>query len=81
MVSSAMSLVVPDGRALVGQWSDAEVAHWLGPSRGTYVLQDFTLTLRTDDGRVWQVSAHAPAGGSPTSPDVLVIGTYRLVRE
>ena len=81
MVSSAMSLVVPDGGSLVRQGSDAEVARWLGPSRGTYVLQDFTLTLRTDDGRVWQVSAHAPAGGPPGSPDVLVIGTYRLVRE
>ena len=80
MVSSAMSLVVPDGGALVGGWSDAEVARWLGPSRGTYVLKDFTLTLRTDDGRVWQVSAHAPPGGSQGSPDVLVIGTYRLVR-
>ena len=44
---------MPDGNAMVSRWSDAEARRAMGGGSGTYTLEDYTLTLRDRDGRVW----------------------------
>ena len=81
MIGTAWNLVVPDGDAMIKRWSDAQARRALGPGSGTYALEDFTLTLRDRDGRVWQFNIYLPPGESAPRPRRLVINGRSLVRD
>lgn len=81
MVGSAWNLVVPDGDAMLKRWSDAEARRALGGGSGNYTLENFTLTLRDRDGRVWQINAYVPPGEALPRARRLVINGRALVRD
>jgi hypothetical protein len=81
MVGAASNLVVPDGGVMVSRWSDAEARRAMGGGSGTYTLEDYTLTLRDRDGRVWQINAYVPPTEQPPRTRNLVINTYVLVAD
>ncbi len=81
MVGSAANLIVPDGNAMLGRWSDAQFGRAMAASSGSYSFDQFTLTLRSNDGRVWQVNAYVPAGESGPRPQRLVINGRVLARD
>ena len=79
MVGSPWHLVEPDGDAMLGRWNDAQFARAMAASTGTYSFDNFTLTFRTDDGRIWQINAYMPAGESAPRPARLIVNGYQLV--
>lgn len=81
MIGSPWHLVAPDGDAMLARWSDAEARRALSGGSGTYMLENFTLTLRDRDGRVWQVNAYVPPGETPPKPRRLVINGRALIRD
>lgn len=81
MVGSAWHLVEPDADAMRGRWNDAQFKRAMAASSGSYSFDQFTLTLRSSDGRVWQVNAYVPAGDAPPRPQRLVINGRMLARE
>jgi hypothetical protein len=81
MAGGAIGLVVPDGWENISRWSGAEADRYLGPSTGTYRLEDFTLTLNATDGRVWKLNAYLPPDASSDDLNVMMLNTLRLVRQ
>lgn len=81
MIGSATNLVAPDGDAMLARWSDAEARRALAGGSGTYTYENFTLTLRDRDGRVWQLNAYVPPGEALPRPRRLVINGRALVRD
>jgi len=81
MAGGAIGLVVPDGWENISRWSRAEEDRYLGPSTGTYRLEDFTLTLSATDGRVWKLNAYLPPDASSDEQSVMMLNTLRLVRQ
>ena len=81
MVGSAWHLVEPDADAMIGHWNDNQFLAAMSPSAGTYSFDNFTLTLRASDGRIWQINAYVPAGESAPRPKRLVINGRVLVRD
>ncbi|MEZ4416451.1 MAG: hypothetical protein R3E10_11960 [Gemmatimonadota bacterium] len=81
MVGSPWHLVVPDGDAMMGQWSEAEAARARGPGRGTYAFSYFTLTLQDVDGRVWQINAYVPPTETLPRARYLVVNGRLLMRD
>ncbi|MCR4347789.1 MAG: hypothetical protein NUV55_11400 [Sulfuricaulis sp.] len=81
MIGSATNLVAPDGDAMLARWSDAEARRALAGDSGTYTYENFTLTLRDRDGRVWQLNAYVPPGEALPRPRRLVINGRALVRD
>ncbi|MEW6404535.1 MAG: hypothetical protein AB1649_22285 [Chloroflexota bacterium] len=81
MIGSAWNLVVPDGDAMIQRWNDDQARRAMAGGSGTYTYENFTLTLRDRDGRVWQVNAYVPPGEALPSPGRLVINGRALVRE
>jgi hypothetical protein len=81
MIGSAWNLVVPDGDVMIGRWNEAEARRAMAGGSGTYTYENFTLTLRGRDGRVWQVNAYVPPGEALPSPPRFVINGRALVRE
>jgi hypothetical protein len=81
MVSSAWNLVEPDGESMVTRLSESEYQKLLGPSRGTYSFENFTLTLRAQDGRLWQVNALVLSNESYPNVKQLMVNTYKLQRD
>ena len=80
MVGTAWNLVVPDGNEMLKRSNETQARRVLGPGGGTYTVQDYTLTLRDRDGRVWQFSISLlPSEGD--RPRHLVINERDLVRE
>jgi len=75
------SLVVPDGLTMIRRMSDAQLKRAMGGGRGTYTYADFTLTLRDQDGRVWQVGLGVPPGEKMPSPRWLYLDQSRLIRQ
>jgi hypothetical protein len=75
------SLVVPDGLTMIRRWSTAQCNQEMGGGRGTYTYADFTLTLRDQDGRVWQVGLGVPPGEQMPSPRWLLMDQSRLIRQ
>jgi len=81
MIGSAWHLVVPDADAMRGRWNDAQFDRAMAASSGTYTFDDFTLTLRTSDGRTWQVNAYVPVGEAAPRPRRLVVNGRVLARD
>ncbi len=81
MVGTAWNLVVPDGNDMLKRSSEAQAPRILGPGSGSYTVEDFTLTLRDRDGRVWQFGIYLPPGEGGTRPRRLVINEREVVRE
>jgi len=81
MVGTGWNLVVPDGNEMLKRSSEAHANRTLGPGSGTYTVEDFTLTLRDRDGRVWQFGIYLPPGEGGTRPCHLVINEREVVRE
>ncbi len=81
MVGSPWHLVVPDGDAMLGRWTEAEADRALGAGSGTYTFEAFTLDLHDRDGRVWQINAYVPPGESLPRPRRLVINGRPLLRD
>jgi len=81
MVGSPWHMAEPDMDARVGKWSDEQIKRAMVGGRGTYSFDDFTLTCKTDDGRVWQINAYIPAGESPPKPKHLIINGYQLLAD
>lgn len=81
MIGSAWHLVVPDGDAMVSRWTDAEAQRAMGEGGGTYTFEDFTLTLRDRDGRVWQINAYVPPSDNLPQVNRLIINGYAVVRD
>lgn len=75
------SLVVPDGPSMIRRMSDAQLKRAMGGGRGTYTYADFTLTLRDQNGRVWQVGLGVPPGEKLPSPRWLYMDQSRLIRQ
>jgi len=81
MVGSPWHLVQPDADAMVGRANDAQLARVMSASSGTYSFDNFTLTLRTNDGRVWQINAYVPPGEPLPGARRLVINGRALDRK
>jgi hypothetical protein len=81
MVSSAWNLVEPDGETMLTRLNDTEYQKLLGAGRGTYSFENFTLTLRDQDGRIWQINAFVPGGESFPKVRRLIVNTYKLQRD
>jgi len=81
MIGSAWHLLVPDANAMLGRWNDAQFDRAMSASNGTYTFDNFTLTLRTNDGRTWQINAYVPPGENAAKPKRLVINGRALVRD
>ena len=81
MVGTGWNLVVPDGNEMLKRSNEAQARRLLGPGGGTYTVQDYTLTLRDRDGRVWQFSIYLPPGEGGKRPRRLVINEREVVRE
>ncbi|MDH3524238.1 MAG: hypothetical protein OES32_11690 [Acidobacteriota bacterium] len=81
MVGSAWNLVVPDGDAMLGHWTQAQIDRAMAAGSGTYTFDAFTLALSDRDGRVWQINAYLPPGESLSRPQRLVINGRALVRD
>ena len=81
MVGTAWNLVVPDGNETLKRSSEAQAQRLLGPGSGTYTVQDYALTLRDRDGRVWQFGIYLPPGEGGSRPRRLVINEREVVRE
>jgi hypothetical protein len=81
MVGSPWHLVVPDADAMVGRATDAQIERVMAASSGTYSFDNFTLTLRAADGRIWQINAYVPAGEAAPRPRRLVINGRVLARD
>jgi len=81
MVSSASHLVEPDGETMVTRLNETDYQKLLGDSRGTYSFENFTLTLRAQDGRIWKINALVPAGESFPNVRQLIINNYKLQRD
>ena len=80
MVGSPWHLVEPDADAMVGRATDAQIERVMAASSGTYSFDNFTLTLRASDGRIWQINAYVPAGETAPRPRRLVMNGRVLVR-
>ena len=81
MIGSTWNLVVPDADRLSAQWSDAQTRHAMSASSGTYTFEQHTLSLHTQDGRLWQFNAYIPPGENMSSPNRIVINGRMLVKE
>jgi len=81
MVGSPWHLVVPDGDTMMSRWSEADSQRALGGGSGNYTLENFTLTLRDRDGRIWQINAYVPPGEPLPAARRLVINGRALVRD
>lgn len=81
MVGSAWNLVIPDGAVMVERWNDAQAQQAMAGGSGTYSYDAFTLTLRDQDGRVWQTNALVPPGEPLPQPRRLFINGRALVRD
>ncbi|KAA3626089.1 MAG: hypothetical protein DWQ09_17830 [Proteobacteria bacterium] len=81
MIGSGWNLVVPDGGVMLSRWSEAEARRAMAGGSGTYTYENFTLTLRDRDGRMWQTSAYVPPGETLPGPARLVVNGRALVRE
>ena len=81
MVGSPWHLVEPDADAMVGRATDAQIEGVMGASSGTYSFDNFTLTLRASDGRIWQINSYLPAGEAAPKPRRLVMNGRVLVRD
>lgn len=81
MVGSPSHLVQPDADAMVGRVSDSQLARAMSASSGTYSFDNFTLMLRTNDGRVWQINAYVPPGEPLPGARRLVINGRALMRD
>jgi hypothetical protein len=81
MVSSSWNLVEPDGETMVTRLTSAEYQKLLRAGSGTYSFENFTLTLRAQDGRIWQINAFVPVGESFPKVRQLIVNTYKLQRD
>jgi hypothetical protein len=81
MVGSACNLVEPDGDAMVSRWTDAQFTRAMTGGAGTYTFEDYTLTLRGRDGRVWQLGTYVPPPERPPAAGRLVMNGRQLVRD
>jgi len=81
MVSSPSHLVEPDGDTMVTRLNGTDYQKLLGDSRGTYSFENFTLTLRAQDGRTWKINALVPAGESFPNVRQLFINSRELQRD
>jgi hypothetical protein len=81
MVGTGWNLVVPDGNEMLKRSNEAQARRLLGPGSGTYTVQDYTLTLRDRDGRMWQFGIYLPPGEGGSRPRRLVINEREIVRE
>lgn len=81
MVGSPWHLVEPDADAMVGRANDAQIERVMAASSGKYSFDNFTLTLRTNDGRIWQINAYLPAGESAPRPRRLIMNGRMLLRD
>jgi len=52
----------------------------MAASSGTYSFDNFTLTLRASEGRIWQINAYVPEGEAAPRPRRLVMNGRVLVR-
>lgn len=66
---------------MVGRATDAQIESVMGASSGKYSFDNFTLTLRANDGRIWQINAYVPVGEAPPKPRRLVINGRALIRD
>lgn len=80
MIGSSCNLVVPDGDTMVSRWTDDQYTQAMSGGAGTYSYEDYTLTLRGRDGRVWQMGTWIPAPERPPAAGRLVMNTRQLVR-
>ncbi|QKK11961.1 MAG: hypothetical protein HND59_10580 [Pseudomonadota bacterium] len=80
MIGSGWNLVVPDGGVMLSRWSEAEARRAMAGGSGTYTYENFTLTLRDRDGRMWQTSAYVPPGETLPGPARLVVNGRALVK-
>jgi hypothetical protein len=81
MVGSPWHLVEPDADAMVGRATDAQIEQVMAASSGRYSFDNFTLTLRANDGRIWQINAYVPTGEQLPRPRRLVINGRVLLRD
>jgi len=81
LMGTAWNLVVPDSDQIFKRSSKAQVRRIFGPGSGTYTVQDYALTLRDRDGRVWQFSIYLPPGEAGKRPRRMVINEREVVRE
>jgi hypothetical protein len=81
MVGSAWNLVIPDGEAMVSQWTDAQADRAMSAGSGTYTLDRYTLTFRDRNGRVWQFNACIPPTATVAGTGYLVMNGYTLRRD
>lgn len=81
MVGSPWHMVEPDADGMTGKLSDDQLKRVMAGGSGTYSFDDFTLTFKTNDGRIWQINAYIPAGDSPPRPKRLVINGYQLLAD
>jgi len=81
MVGSPWHLLEPDADAMIGRWNDAQFERAMSASSGKYSFDNFTLTLRATDGRIWQINAYVPAGEGLPKPKRLVINGRALLRD
>lgn len=81
MVGSPWHLLEPDADAMIGRWNDAQFERAMSASGGKYSFDNFTLTLRANDGRIWQINAYVPPGEGLPKPKHLVINGRALVRD
>jgi hypothetical protein len=80
MIGSSCNLVVPDGDTMVSRWTDEQYTRAMSGGAGTYTYEDYTLTLRGRDGRVWQLGTWIPSPERPPAAGRLVMNTRQLVR-
>lgn len=81
MVGSPWHLVEPDADAMVGRATDAQIESVMYASSGKYSFDNFTLTLRASDGRIWQINAYLPAGEAAPKPRRMVMNGRVLLRD
>jgi len=81
MIGTAWNLVVPDGDAMISRANEAQANRLLGPGSGTYTAEDFTLTLRDRDGRVWRFNIYLPPGARLPGAQRLVVNGRALMRD
>jgi hypothetical protein len=81
MVSSSGNLVEPDGDTMLARLNESEYKKLLRSGSGTYRFENFSITLRAQDGRVWQINAFVPSTESCPKVKQMVINGYKLQRD
>ena len=66
---------------MVGRATDAQIESVMYASSGKYSFDNFTLTLRASDGRIWQINAYLPAGEAAPKPRRMVMNGRVLLRD